>query len=76
MADKSKGGFKPPRKDQDKEKNAAGLGGDKSKRARVNEGMAIKKKPIQFMRKEDGVEVIKYHAHWGWITKLKYIEDL
>ena len=35
-----------------------------------------KKKPIQFMRKEEGVKVIKYHAHWGWITKLKYIEDL
>ena len=75
MDDKSKGGFKPHRKDQEKN-TGAGLNGDKTKKTKLGEGMAIKKKPIQFMRKEDGVEVIKYHAHWGWITKLKYIEDL
>lgn len=39
-------------------------------------GNTDKKKPTQYMRNEDYVEIIRYHAHWGWVTKLKYYEDL
>ena len=35
-----------------------------------------RKKPIQYKVKEDGFKQTKVHAHWGWVTKIKYYEDL
>lgn len=80
MNDKNKGTFKPGRinkqnKDFNNVSAAASSKDQKGKAAKKPEG-AGKKKTIQFMRKEDGIETIKYHAHWGWVTKLKFYEDL
>ena len=84
MNDKHKGTFKPGRiNKQNKDLNgvsAASASASKDakggKSGNKKEGGPGKKKTIQFMRKEEGIETIKYHAHWGWVTKLKYYEDL
>ena len=35
-----------------------------------------KQKPTQYKVIEKGFTNIKLHTHWGWITKIKYYEDL
>lgn len=34
------------------------------------------KRPTQYKVKEEGFEAVKLHTHWGWVTKIKYYEDL
>ena len=34
------------------------------------------KRPTQYRGKEEGFTCIKVHSHWGWVTKIKYYEDL
>ena len=34
------------------------------------------KRPTQYKWIEDGFTSIKLHSHWGWVTKIKYYEDL
>jgi len=35
-----------------------------------------KPKPTLYKVKEEGFTSIKLHIHWGWVTKIKYYEDL
>lgn len=35
-----------------------------------------KKRPTQYKGREEGYKSLKVHTHWGWVTKLKYYEDL
>ena len=46
---------------------------ERKKQARI---VAEKKRPVQYKAKEDGFKSIKVHSHWGWVTKIKYYEDL
>ena len=34
------------------------------------------KRPTQYRGQEWGFTSLKVHAHWGWVTKIKYYEDL
>ena len=34
------------------------------------------KKPTQYSIMEEGFTSIKVHCHWGWVTQIKYYEDL
>ena len=57
--------------------SAAANQNDKKEGGKAAEESGVKsKKPIKFLKKCSGIDIIRYHAHWGWITKLKYIEDL
>ena len=50
----------------------------------VNEEEKIKKKrealenkrPTQYKGREEGFSTLKVHTHWGWVTKIKFYEDL
>ena len=35
-----------------------------------------KKELVKYIKIKEGVRDDKTHAHWGWITKIKYYEDL
>lgn len=35
-----------------------------------------KKELVKYIKVKEGVRDDKTHAHWGWITKIKYYEDL
>jgi len=49
---------------------------EKAERKRLARIAAEKKRPVQYKAKEDGFKSIKVHSHWGWVTKIKYYEDL
>lgn len=34
------------------------------------------KRATQYRGQEHGFHSLKVHAHWGWVTKIKYYEDL
>jgi len=34
------------------------------------------KRPTQYKTREEGFTSIKIHLHWGWVTKIKFYEDL
>ena len=34
------------------------------------------RRPTQYRGQEWGFTSLKVHAHWGWVTKIKYYEDL
>jgi WD40 repeat protein len=34
------------------------------------------KRPTQYRGREDGFTKQNQHLHWGWVTKIKYYEDL
>lgn len=38
--------------------------------------MLENKRPTQYKGVEQGFKQLKVHTHWGWVTKLKYYEDL
>lgn len=38
--------------------------------------MAENKRPTLYKGNEHGFRMTKVHAHWGWVTKIKYYEDL
>ena len=58
-------------------KNKDGAGKKRSK----EQGMTEKKhktkpKPTQYKVREEGFSSIKLHTHWGWVTKIKFYDDL
>jgi len=34
------------------------------------------KRPTLYRGREEGFKSLKVHAHWGWVTKIKYYEDM
>lgn len=34
------------------------------------------KRPTLYKGRCDGFTTLKVHAHWGWVTKIKYYKDL
>jgi len=48
---------------------------DEEKLLKKREAME-NKRPTQYRGREEGFTSLKVHAHWGWVTKIKYYEDL